>query len=103
MMKTQSYPYDMLLLKSFPFYPSRALNHLFGGRTQVDAATAQMTRAGNALHLHRNPSLVERSFLGGVGEQKSKQNKQVGYGKYRNMYILSIYVYRERERESTWI
>lgn len=38
-------------------------------------------------------------FFGGVGEQKSKQNKQVGYGKYRNMYILSIYVYRERERK----
>ena len=40
-----------------------------------------------------------RDLFWGVGEQKSKQNKQVGYGKYRNMYILSIYVYRERERE----
>ena len=77
----QSYPYDMLpygkltlqwkmpivnreyIFRRSIFYCHRALNHLFGGRTQVDAATAQMTRAGNSLHLHTDPGLVERFWL----------------------------------------
>lgn len=78
------------------FYRSRALNHLFGGRTQVDAATAQMTRARNAVHLHRNPSLVERSFFGGlVNKNPNKINKL----DMVNIEIWIYHIYIERERE----